>query len=253
MCHNVNFDVTIMTSWRHFFLSTLWWFCRQIISRKSHRRNFLNLLPFKSYKQKSKSWVIFPPFTLWGLMVWPHEGDNHGGFPRWLSVGNLSSLESKQTVVDCHTRRISSGTKDFSENEFAHSWEIFPSSKSWNRTDWMDGNSLWDVTQATLINKLLYASPVFLRFMDASDKQRLQSIVKSVRLDILPISQDPLSELCEHADQALFSNIVNNHNQVLHNLLPALKITGHDTRKPRKIAVYSRKFLYTDYQKIVVF
>ena len=64
LCHNVNFDVTIMTSWRHFFRSTLGWFCRQIISRKSHRRNFLNILPFKSYKQKSKSWVIPPPFTV---------------------------------------------------------------------------------------------------------------------------------------------------------------------------------------------
>ena len=47
----------------HFFWSTLGWFCRQIVSRKSHRRNFLNLLPFKSYKQKSKSWVI-PPIPI---------------------------------------------------------------------------------------------------------------------------------------------------------------------------------------------
>ena len=61
LCHNVNFDVTIMTSRRHFFWSTLGWFCRQIISRKSQRRNFLNLLPFKSYKQKSKSCFISPP------------------------------------------------------------------------------------------------------------------------------------------------------------------------------------------------
>ena len=65
LCHNVNFDVTIMTSWRHFFRSTLGLFFRQIISRKSHRRNFFNLSPFKSYKQKSKSWVIPPPsFTV---------------------------------------------------------------------------------------------------------------------------------------------------------------------------------------------
>ena len=71
--------------------------------------------------------------------------------------------------------------------------------------------------------------------MDASDKHRLQSIItKAVRLGLLPISQAPLSKLCEHADQALFSNIVNNHNHVLHNLLPALKITGHDLRKPTR-------------------
>ena len=96
----------------------------------------------------------------------------------------------------------------------------------------LGGSALWDVTQATLINKLLYASPVWWGFMDASDKQRLQSIItKAVRLGLLPISQAPLMELCEHADQALFSNIVNNQNHVLHNLLPPLKVTGHDLRK----------------------
>ena len=104
-----------------------------------------------------------------------------------------------------------------------------------NLTPVSSGNALWDVTQATLINKLLYASPVWWGFMDASGKQQLQSIIaKAVRLGLLPISQAPLSELCEHADQALFSNIVNNHNHVLRNLLPPLKITGHDLRKPTR-------------------
>ena len=61
LCHNVNFDVTIMTSLRHVFGSTFGWFYEEIISRKSHQRNFLYLLPFKSYKQNNKSWVIFYP------------------------------------------------------------------------------------------------------------------------------------------------------------------------------------------------
>ena len=34
------------------------------------------------------------------------------------------------------------------------------------------------------------------------------------------------------SDQALFSNISHNHNHVLHNLLPPLKMTGHDLRRP---------------------
>ena len=71
--------------------------------------------------------------------------------------------------------------------------------------------------------------------MDASDKQRLQAIItKAVRLGLLLISQAPLLELCEHADQALFLNIVNNQNHVLHNLLPPLKVTGYDLRKPTR-------------------
>ena len=71
--------------------------------------------------------------------------------------------------------------------------------------------------------------------MDASDKQRFRSIItEAVRLSLLPISQAPLLELCEHADQAMFSNIVKNHNHVLHNLRPPLKVTGHDLRKPTR-------------------
>ena len=80
LCHNVNFDATIMTSWRNFFRSTLGWFCRQIISGKSHWRNFFNLLLFKSYKQKSKSWVIFSPhfhiYLLSAQKIWVQDLHN---------------------------------------------------------------------------------------------------------------------------------------------------------------------------------
>ena len=37
--------------------------------------------------------------------------------------------------------------------------------------------ALWDVGQAILINRLLYASPVWWGFTDASDKQRLQAVI----------------------------------------------------------------------------
>jgi hypothetical protein len=101
------------------------------------------------------------------------------------------------------------------------------------RSNGLSGNALWDVTQATLINKMLYASPLWWGFIDASDKQRLQSVLnKAVKLGFLPKTQAPLSELCGQADQALFSNISHNHNHVLHNLLPPLKMTGHDLRRP---------------------
>ena len=101
------------------------------------------------------------------------------------------------------------------------------------RSNGLSGNALWDVTQATLINKMLYASPLWWGFIDASDKQRLQSVInKAVKLGFLPKSQAPLLELCGQADQALFSSVVHNHNHVLHNLLPPLKMTGHDLRRP---------------------
>ena len=77
------FDVTIMTSWRHFFWSTLKRFCRQIKSRKSHRRNFFNLLPFKSYRQKSKSLVISP---LYPIRVKLNSRLFETGFIAWISL-----------------------------------------------------------------------------------------------------------------------------------------------------------------------
>ena len=65
------------------------------------------------------------------------------------------------------------------------------------RSNGLSGNALWDVTQATLINKMLYASPLWWGFIDASDKQRLQSVLnKAVKLGFLPKTQAPLSELC---------------------------------------------------------
>ena len=93
----------ILTSrlWRHdviFFWSTLGWFCRQIISRKSHRRNFLNLLPFKSYKQKSKSWVISPPPPLpyKGLKTCASPHSTSSKVAGWSRIGsNRTELISK--------------------------------------------------------------------------------------------------------------------------------------------------------------
>ena len=101
------------------------------------------------------------------------------------------------------------------------------------RSHGLSGSALWDVTHATLINKLSYASPLWWGFTDASDKQRLQSTInKAVKSGFLPNSQIPVSEICQQADQALFSNIVCNNNHVLHNLLPPPKMSGHDLRRP---------------------
>ena len=95
----------------------------------------------------------------------------------------------------------------------------------------LNGIALWDVGQAILINRLLYASPVWWGFTDASDKQRLQAVLtRAQRLGFLSPSTPPLSELCRQADDTLFSAIVCNQHHVLHGLLPPIKSTGHDLR-----------------------
>ena len=70
----------------------------------------------------------------------------------------------------------------------------------------LNGIALWDVGQAILNNRLLYASPVWWGFTDASDKQRLQAVItRAQRLGFLSPSTRPLSELCGQADDTLFS------------------------------------------------
>ena len=73
------------------------------------------------------------------------------------------------------------------------------------RSNGLSGNALWDVTQATLINKMLYASPLWWGFIDASDKQRLQSVLnKAVKLGFLPKTQAP----CRNSADRLIRHFV---------------------------------------------
>ena len=109
-----------------------------------------------------------------------------------------------------------------------------------SKTHGLSGSAMWEVTQATLVNKMLYASPLWWGFTDASDKQRLQSIIcRAAKSGFLPSSQAPFAELCGQADQALFLNIIKNPNHVLHDLLPPVKSTGHDLRSRARIGVSS--------------
>ena len=101
----------------------------------------------------------------------------------------------------------------------------------WTAGQVQGAHKIWVVGQAILINRLLYASPVWWGFTDASDKQRLQAVItRAQRLGFLSPSTPPLSELCGQADDTLFSAIVCNRHHVLHGLLPPIKSTGHDLR-----------------------
>jgi len=45
------------------------------------------------------------------------------------------------------------------------------------RAHGLDGQALWDVTRATLVAQLLYASPGWWGFLKTNDKSRLQSLL----------------------------------------------------------------------------
>ena len=47
------------------------------------------------------------------------------------------------------------------------------------RTNGLDDGTLWDVTRATLVSQLLYASPAWWGYLKADERNRLQSITRS--------------------------------------------------------------------------
>jgi hypothetical protein len=100
------------------------------------------------------------------------------------------------------------------------------------RAHGLEGAALWDVTRATLVSKMLYASPVWWGSITAAAKQRLQSLLSKLqRIGFLPQQFSTFAELCEQADRSLFSSIIANSAHVLASLLPPIHHTGYDLRK----------------------
>jgi len=93
------------------------------------------------------------------------------------------------------------------------------------------GPPLWNVATATLLSRLLYASPVWWGMVDAGGRHRLQSVLnKAVKQGFLPKDQASLELLCDSADMKLFASILRNPQHVLHQFLPPVKHTTHNLR-----------------------
>ena len=95
----------------------------------------------------------------------------------------------------------------------------------------LNGPALWNVTRATLVSKLVYASPAWFGFLDESSKTRCQGIIKKlIRTGYLGEGFASFAELCGDADDELFRNIQTNNHHVLHQLLPPIKNSQHSLR-----------------------
>ena len=96
----------------------------------------------------------------------------------------------------------------------------------------LKGASLWDVTRATLVSRLTYASPVWWCMLDTGCIERLCAITrKFTKQGYLAPAQASLAKLLEDADDKLFADILNNPHHVLHRLLPPKKQIKYDLRK----------------------
>jgi len=122
------------------------------------------------------------------------------------------------------------------------------------RAHGLNGNALSDVTRATLVSQLLYASPAWWGYLKADEMNRLQAVIKkAIRYEYLPRSFSTLDELSEDSDEKLFFLSRYNPDHVLHRLLPRPKNTGynlrqrtHDLTLPTDIsAIMKQNFVYT--------
>ena len=79
--------------------------------------------------------------------------------------------------------------------------------------------------------KLVYAASAWYGFCTAANTDRLEAVIcRTIRSGLCSIDQLSVRELIDNADDSLFSQLMNNENRVLHQLLPVRRNTGYDLR-----------------------
>jgi len=92
----------------------------------------------------------------------------------------------------------------------------------------LQGRTLWDVKQATLMAQITYASPSWRGFIKAEETARLKAVLsKARRYGYLPSDSHSLADLLDSNDESLYRSIRYNPQHVLHQLLPPPKHTGY--------------------------
>ena len=90
------------------------------------------------------------------------------------------------------------------------------------------GCQLYDVTRATLVSKLIYASSAWWGFADAETRKRFQSVLdRCCRLGFLPSDSATFETLVLDQCSALFNNIENNSYHVAYCINCYLPLEAH--------------------------
>src|SRR6218665_4186159 len=78
---------------------------------------------------------------------------------------------------------------------------------------------LHEVTRATMVVRLLYASPSWFGFLKAADLHRLENLIRRAKCgNYLPEDGPSFASLATLADNSLFQSIVSNPDHVLRHL-----------------------------------
>ena len=91
------------------------------------------------------------------------------------------------------------------------------------RSHGMNTAALQHVYQATVIARLMYAASAWHGFVKASERQRIDAVMdRARRLGYHSPDAPTFDDLCDNADDQLFSNARLWSNHVLHALLPPI-------------------------------
>jgi hypothetical protein len=111
--------------------------------------------------------------------------------------------------------------------------------------------ALSQVCRATLVSRMVYASPAWRGFCSVADLARLDAIERKARRWRLYSDQSPtISNILDKADVVLFRKILGCADHVLHHQLPpardngySLRPRGHDRSLPLKTNLTSKNFI----------
>jgi len=88
-----------------------------------------------------------------------------------------------------------------------------------------------DVCCATVVSRLVYASPAWWGYTTAEDRQRLQAILnRAVRWGYYGKDDPTVEQICNKRDRDLFTKVIRNPVHVLHHLLPPARNTPYNLR-----------------------
>ena len=121
------------------------------------------------------------------------------------------------------------------------------------RSHSLTGEALWDVTRATTLARMLYASPAWWGCADMGHRQRLQNFISKLqRLGFLLRKSPSFADMCGTADEILFASVLRNEYHVLAQLVPPIKETpyqlrprAHNRSLPLANTLMRKNFVYT--------
>ena len=150
--------------------------------------------------------------SLWWVMIYC-ECD-------WLT--SCPSMTVPAVVAACQTTRL---PLQWLSAQTIHALRIL-------RSHGVQMESIHTIYRVVVIAKLAYASSAWWGFTTATDRQRLDAVIRrGIRSGLSSSNQLSLAELVEDADDDLFSQVLYNNSHVLNSLLPMANTRTYNLRQ----------------------